>query len=191
VKLFARAAPVLVLSWCACTRAEPKPVEVVDTAEPALVVEAPPPTAAPSDASVDLDHTLWDCEWSLAVFWASHWHRAHRDVVRATMGGSGLFAREDYDLAWGPRGEFTVTLRHVDYPTGERNPEDFDDAPSRTFTYVRDGDTLEIRGFEDGEPLECVRACYDVDFIEFMDARYGTRTDPATTTDQRRTPGCP
>ena len=139
---------------------------------------SPPVEAEPVGAQADLDHTLWDCEWNLAVFWGEHWHRAHRDVARLTMGGSGLFSREDFELSYGPEGNFTAAIRHRDYPTGERTPEELE-GPAQAYTYTLAGDRLKIEASHWDEPLECSRQCYGDDFVQFMDARYETSTPDA------------
>lgn len=141
-------------------------------------------------AARELDRTIWDCEWSVAVFWGPHWHRAHRDVAMAAMGGGGLFSREDYELSYGPERGFAAAIRHREYPNGQREPEDLDD-PARPLRYTIEGDRLTISAdhWEDG-PLECVRGCYDQAFIDFMDARYQMHTPPDSVAEKMRAPEC-
>ncbi|KIG18522.1 hypothetical protein DB30_00207 [Enhygromyxa salina] len=182
----------MVLGAGACTKRSDAVVAEAAGGQPAMVTVEQPgqATASLSAAASELDRTIWDCEWSVAVFWGPHWHRAHRDVAMAAMGGGGLFSREDYELSYGPDQGFRAAIRHREYPNGQRNPEDLDDA-QRGYRYTIHGDRLTIHAdhWKDG-PLECVRGCYDQAFIDFMDARYQMQTSAEVVAEKMRAPEC-
>jgi hypothetical protein len=137
----------------------------------------------------ELDRTIWDCEWSIAVFWGPHWYRVHRDVAVAVMGGHAIFAREDFDLAYGPAQAFSAAIRYREYPSGQRDPEQLD-GPLQAYRYAIDGERLTIHADHGDEPLECTRGCYDQAFIDFMDAHYQTTTSAAAVADKMRASEC-
>jgi hypothetical protein len=126
----------------------------------------------------------------MGVFWGARWYRVHRDVAMAAMGGGGAFSREDYELAYGARGRFAAALRHVEYPGGQRDPEDFK-GPPLEFKYTIEGDSLRITTDAWDEPLVCTRSCYNEEFIQFMDMHYGVMTDPELVKRARLAPGAP
>lgn len=180
------------LLLCACTKST-APVTVGASVEPPTVVveqtpEPPKPTI--STAEAELDRTIWDCEWSIVVFWGPHLHWAHRDAAMAVMGTRTLFTREDLELSYGPERSFAAALRRREYPNGQRETETHD-GPLQPYAYSIEGRRLTISAahWTDG-PLECAAGCYDQAFIDFMDARYGTVTEASAVTDKMSGGGC-
>jgi hypothetical protein len=160
-------APAWVVVAAACGARAPGPAPTAD-----VPAAAAPADAAPADApAAALDRTLWDCEFSLAVFWGDHLLRVHRDVAMMVMGSSAIASREDHDLRWTGPDSFEAALRHVEFPQGQRR--DFDaDEPFERYTFRRDGHSLTITHPRWDEPVTCVEQGYDDDFVQWMDARY-------------------
>ncbi|MFO7564847.1 MAG: hypothetical protein R6X02_19540 [Enhygromyxa sp.] len=183
----------ITLMLCSCTSgaAPAQKGEAVELPGTATVQPDPPAAADQNPAEAELDRTIWNCEWSIVVFWGPNMHWVHRDVAMAAMGTNTLFAREDLELVYGPeRGSFSAALRHREYPNGQRGPEDFD-GPLRPHTYEIDGRRLTIHAahWADG-PLECTADCYNQEFIDHMDAHYQTQSSAAALADKMRAGEC-
>lgn len=187
-----RLVPLVALLSAACSKPETSPAPSTPS-KPATPVEAegrPPAEGAnTSQAQAELDHTIWDCGWSILVFWDDNLHWVHRDVALAAMGGEGLFAREDHDVDYGSDRTFKASLRYREYPQGQRGPESFKAARPRKHAYTIEGDVLHLDPSEE-DALECGRGCYDQAFIDFMDARYGTSTSAEAISDKMAVAGC-
>lgn len=167
---------------------EHDPVEQPVTERPST--EPPSTELSAPTAELELDRTIWDCEWSIVVFWGPHVHWVHRDAAMAVMGTRTIFTREDLELVYGPERGFAAALRHREYPNGQRGPETHD-GPLQPYTYAIEGRQLTISAahWSDG-PLECTAGCYDQQFIDFMDARYGMATDAAGLGEKMRAGEC-
>jgi hypothetical protein len=179
-----------IMLLCACTDGS-RPASESEPGGPSpVVVEPSPAQPATSTAEAELDRTIWDCEWSIVVFWGPNLHWVHRDVAMAAMGTNTLYTREDFELSYGADRSFSAALRRREYPNGQRGPET-GDGPLQPYTYVIDGRQLTINAqhWTDG-PLECTAGCYEQDFIDFMDERYGMRTDASTLAEKMRAGDC-
>jgi hypothetical protein len=182
----------MTLMSLACTGGSAPASESVST--PSVILEPggelAEPAAGPASAERELDRTIWNCEWSIVVFWGPHWHWVHRDVAMAAMGTEALYTKEDLDVAYGPAGSFSAAMRLRTWPSGQHDPVEFD-GPLEPYTYSIEDRKLTIRSdaWTDG-PLECVADCYDQAFIDFMDAHYRVRTSADAVADKMRAGAC-
>jgi len=137
--------------------------------------EAPEPERSAGDsAEAKLNRTIWNGEWSIAVFWDGHLLRIHRDVAMAVLGRSAIYSREDHDLRYTGPDSFEAALRRVEFPSGQR-PTETADGPFEQYQFQLEGRKLTITHPRWEKPLVLMQDTYEDDFVRWMEARYAEK----------------